>query len=373
MRVDDDTRKIIISVAEAAVNLFVALILLSSLLYLLLVLLFGVDSIDTLEEFAKASKEIMISLLIIVGGVFILAFLAMFIDWLCKDEEGIMILPFEVAAGDDKYSGKAISQLVTAELLRISRIHDPEVKYKGITPIESERLSLPAIAPSSENLTYTVTQMGPVGLGMTSIHIGPLMAILKRLWPRGDNGQVISGSLQRYGSVISMIACLEHKNISAWEASCKIKGHGSKGDEKILELAKDLAFRIIHDLKHKEISAKTWQGFKHFTDALDAYHQYSSTGSKDHLEMARAECLKAADSEKSYEILIKLLLSTGMAYADLREFYKSEELLFKAISINPKDYSVLFGLGYLYGIQDQHQKALEYFDKSLEYLEKKRK
>ena len=181
MRADDNTRKILISLAEVAVNLFIALILLSSLLYLLLVLIFGVDSIEALRNFATASKEIMISLLIIIGGVLILAFLAMFIGWLCKDEEGIMILPFEVAAGDDKYCGRAISQLVTAELLRINRIHDPEVKYKGITPIESERLSSPVIAPSSENLTYTVTQMGPVGLGMTPIHIGPLMAILKKL------------------------------------------------------------------------------------------------------------------------------------------------------------------------------------------------
>jgi len=370
MQANDNTREIIISVAEAAVNLFVAIILLSTLLYLLLVLLVGVDSIDTLKNFATASKEIMISLLIIVGGVLILAFLAMFIGWLCKDEEGIMILPFEVSAGDDKYSGKAISQLVTAELLRISRIHDPEVEYKGITPIESESLSLPVIAPSSENLTYTVTQMGPVGLGMNSIHVGPLMAILKRLWPRGDDGQVISGSLQRYGSVVSMIACLEHKEISAWEASCKIKGRGSKGDEKILGLAKDLAFAIIYDLQHDEISAKTWQGFKHFTDALDAYHKYSLAGSKDYLEMARAECLKAADSEKSYEKLIKLLYNIGMAYADLNESDKSEELLLKAISINPKDYSVLFGLGYLYGIQDEHQKALEFFEKALKYLEK---
>ena len=331
----------------------------------------GIEKMESLEKIMGASSDIMVSLLIIVGCVLVLAFLVMFIRWLSKDEEGIMILPFDVAAGDDKYSGKAISQLLTAELLSISRIHDPEVKYEGITPIESERLSLPVIAPSSENLTYTVTQMGPVGLGMTSIHIGPLMAILKRLWPGGDNGQVISGSLQRYGSVISMIACLEHKEISAWEASCDIEDRGRKGDDKIPGIAKDLAFMIIHDLQHEEISAKTWQGFKHFTDALDAYHQYSLTGSKDYLEMARAECLKAADSEKSYEKLIELLYNVGMAYADLRELYKGEELLLKAISINPKDY-VLFGLGYLYVIQDQNQTALEYFDNALEYLEKNR-
>jgi tetratricopeptide (TPR) repeat protein len=361
MRADDNTRKILISVAEAAVNLFVALILVSSLLYFILVLLFGVDSIDALRDFTTASKDIMLSLLIIVGVILILAFLVMFIRWLSKDEEGIMILAFEVAAGDDTYSGKAISQLVTAELLRISRIHDPEVIYKGITPIESERLSLPVIAPSSENLTYTVTQMGPVGLGMTSIHIGPLMAILKRLWPGGDNGQVISGSLQRYGSVVSMVACLEHKEIRAWEASCGIEGRGRKGDDKIPGIAKDLAFKIIHDLKRDEISANSWQGFKYFTEALDAYRQYNVTGVMDHLERARTKCLKAADSETHYEKLLELLYNLGMAYSNRRELSKAEELLFEAISIKQDYDSALFGLGYLYGIQDRHNKAHEYF------------
>lgn len=216
-------------------TMFMAAIVMAALLIYLAIFMMGwiigIEKMESLEKFMSASSGVMISLLIIAGAAFALAFLVMFIGWLCKDEEGIMILPFEVSAGDDKYSGKAISQLVTAELLRISRIHDPEVEYKGITPIESESLSLPVIAPSSENLTYTVTQMGPVGLGMNSIHVGPLMAILKRLWPRGDGGKVISGCLQRYGSVVSMIACLEHKEISAWEASCKIKGHGNKGDE----------------------------------------------------------------------------------------------------------------------------------------------
>jgi hypothetical protein len=90
---------------------------------------------------------------------------------------------------------------------------------KKITRIESERLIIPELSPTSENLTYTVSQLGPVGLGTTSIHIGPFMAILKTLWPKGDNGQVISGSLQRYGSVISLVACLEHKDINAWEVN----------------------------------------------------------------------------------------------------------------------------------------------------------
>jgi len=343
-----------------------ALIIAALLIYLAIFMMgwiIGIEKMESLEEFMSASSGVMISLLIIAGSAFALAFLVMFVCWLCKDEGGIIILPFEVAAGEDKYSGKALSDLLTAELLRISRIHDPEVEYKGITPIEVERLNMPELAPTSESFAYTVSQLGPVGLGTTSIHIGPLIAILKKLWPRRDNGQVISGSLQKYGSIMSIIASLEHKEINAWEVSCEIDVYCRKSDEKIHEITKDLAFKVIYDLKQDEISAKTWQGFKHFTEALDAYRQYNLTGAKDKLDRARSECISAANSERSYEKLIKLLYNLGMAYTDKKELSKAEELLFLAYEIKPDNESALFGLGYLYGIQDRFQKAIDCFER----------
>jgi len=339
-----------------------ALIIVALLIYLAIFMIgwiIGIEKMESLDEFMSYTSGVMISLLIIAGAAFALAFLVMFVCWLCKDEGGIMILPFEVAAGEEKYSGKAVSHLLTAELLRIRRIH--KVKYKGISLI-SENFNFPVLAPSSENLTYSISQMGPVGLGTTSIHIGPLIAILKKLWPRGDNGQVISGSLQKYGSAISLLACLEHQKIRAWEAS-KIKEGDQVGDEIVPALARDLAFKMVQDLSQNEISAKTWQGFKHFTEALDAYHQYNLTDDMSYLERARIECLKAAKSEIGYEKLLKLLYNLGMAYSKKRELSKAEELLFLAYEIKPDDENALFGLGYLYGIQDRYQKSLDYFDR----------
>jgi len=355
------------SVAEAAVNLFVAVILVSSLLYLLLVLMFGVETIGGLKLFAKDSSDIMISLLIIVGGVLILAFLVMFIGWLSKDEGGIMILPFEVAAGEEKYSGKAVSHLLTAELLRIRRIH--KVKYKGISQI-SESFTFPLLAPTSEDLTYSISQMGPVGFGTTSIHLGPLMAILKRLWPWGDHGQVISGSLQRYGSATCLVACLEHQNIRSWEAS-NIKDSDQTGDEIIPALVSDLAFKMVHDLSlegkaAKKITSKTWQGFKHFTEALEAYHQYNLTDDSDYLERARMNCLKAANSETGYEKLLKLLYNLGIAYQNQRDYFMAEELFLQTLRIKPEDSYGFFCLGRIYLDQDLFDKALDHFERAIE-------
>ena len=162
--------------------------------------------------------------------------------------------------------------------------------------------------------------MGPVGFGTTSIHLGPLMAILKKLWAWGDHGQVISGSLQKYGSATSLVACLQHHNVRSWKASTT-EDVNQTGDEIISALVSDLAFKMVHDLSRegnaaKKITAKTWQGFKHFTEALDAYHKYNMTDDMDCLEQARKECLKAANSETGYEKLLILLCNLGMAYTN---------------------------------------------------------
>jgi len=367
MKDDDNTTKTLISVAGAVVDLFVAIILAGTLLYFLLVLMFGVESIGDLQKFASATRDIMISLIIIVGTIIIIFFLIQFLRWLSKNEDGIMILPFEVAAGEEKYSGKAVSHLLTAELLRIRRIH--KIEYKGIS-LMSENVTVPHLAPVSEDLTYTVSQMGPVGLGTTSIHLGPLIVILKRLWPRGDSGQVISGSLQKYGSMTSLLACLEHQKIRVWEAS-KIEDGDQVGDEIIPALISDLAFKMVHDLSlegnaAKKITAKTWQGFKHLTEALDAYHQYNLTDDMDYLERARMECLKAANSETGYEILLILLYNLGMAYTSKKEYFMAEELFLQAINIKSDSLFSLFGLGYLNDVQELGDKALGYFEKVLD-------
>jgi len=196
------------------------------------------------------------------------------------------------------------------------------------------------------------------------------MVILKRLWPRGDNGQVISGSLQKYGSMTSLLACLEHQKIRAWDAS-KVEDGDQVGDEIIPALVSDLAFKMVHDLSRegnaaKKITAETWQGFKHFTEALDAYHQYNLTGGMVYLELARKECLNAAKAEIGYEKLLKLLYNLGMAYTNKKEYFMAEELFLQAINIKSEDAFTLFGLGYLNGVQEIYDKALGYLEKAID-------
>lgn len=373
MREDNDLSKSLISVAGSLVNLLVALILLLALLYLVLALI-GVKglndlqtSADKINDLMTDSREIMTSLLTISVAALALGFLVMFVSWLSKDESSIIILPFEVPESETSYSGKALSHLLTAELLRIDRIK--KMTYEGVAPIESENIYFPTLMPSSENVSSEIAKIGTLEAGTASIPLGQILISLKKMWPWGTNSKVISGCLQKFGSSTSLIACLEHQNMKIWE-SRKITDCKKLGDEIIPDLARDLAFMIVHELSgelttEEKITSKTWQGFQHFFEALDAYHTYSLTGDIDNLERARTECLKSSNSEIGYTKLLELLYNLGVAYSNKKELFKAQELLLQAIKINPNYHPALLILGYLCGIQDQHDKALDYFDEAL--------
>jgi len=290
--------------------------------------------------------------------IVILVFLIMFIRWLSKDE-GMIILPFEVAGYDDNYNGKAISDLLTVELERIRQIHKRE--YKGVVPIKTENLSIPQIDPSCENLSYSITKLGPIGMGSTSVHLGPILAYLKRLWPNSDNGQFISGSLQRYGSVISLAACQEHKGIKSWETSCKIKDHSKITEEHIPNLIREMSFQIAQGLSTK-ISANTCKGFRYYTEALEAYHQYNLTEDPISLERARKNCIKAANLERKYEEPMALLYNLGVIYINISKYEKAEAVFRKMLDLNSHDDRALSGIGLIYILQDKYEEAFNLFN-----------
>jgi len=342
-------------------------ILLAGLSVWILGWVIGVKKMENLDKFMSAFSGVMISLFMIVVVLLLLALLIMLGRWLFGKEDGLIILPFEVATGESVYSGDALSHLLVAELQRIRKIHGRELE--GIRPIESEQLSLPFLAPTkaiaSENITYSIANIGTIGTGSTSIPVGQLLVALKGLCPWGNTGRVITGSLQKYGSMISLVACLEHEDVNAWEVSRKIKFYSKVDDEHIPSLVKDLAFKIAHEHAEDPSSAKTWQGFKHFTEALDAYYQYTLAEDIKDLERARKNCLRAASLELKYEKLLGLLYNLGMAYSEKKKYDRAEKLLKQAIEIKPDYGFALLGLGYVHVIQGQNEQAIIYLDKAI--------
>ncbi|HII05884.1 MAG TPA: hypothetical protein HA349_00785 [Methanotrichaceae archaeon] len=305
-----------LTISLAVIQVIVATFSLTALALFVVGWGIGVERVNDLQDFLTAFSSVVISLLIIVGAAFAIAFLIMFVYWLCKDEGGIMILPFEVAVGEEKYSGKAVSHLLTAELQRIEQINKIEIRpihepmgapIKGFI---SEKLPgyIPSSALTSGNLAYSLPNLGTVGLGTNSISINQLLIAFKILCPFGETGQIITGALQKYGSTTNLIAFLEHHDIRrSWEVS------DETNDEDIPNQVRDLSYKI-HKYLVPDDGIKSWLTFKYFTEAIYHYHEYRTTKKITELERAGDNCLKALEIELYCSMLNKLNNELGFSW-----------------------------------------------------------
>jgi tetratricopeptide (TPR) repeat protein len=273
----------------------------------------------------------------IVVALLLLSLTGMLISWLAS-KEGTVILPFENATGEEKFNGRAISDSLVVELLRIRQIHSE--RRPGIrAEIRSEKLNLPALAPSNENIAGSLADVGTVGLGDTTVSVGKLLLTLKQLWPFGDRGNVIAGSLQKYGAVYRLVARMEHHDVRAWEVSRELKG-----DSELPDLIRELAYRLTKDLS-PEIAAKSWLGFRYYTDALDAYTQFTQCERDEDFQQAQTNCLEAARIEPKYKIVGDLLYNLAYTSIDHNNYSVAEEMLRQAIQLDPKSAYPHNGLG----------------------------
>ncbi|MEA2046717.1 MAG: tetratricopeptide repeat protein, partial [Euryarchaeota archaeon] len=232
---------------------------------------------------------------------------------------------------------------------------------KNLTPFRVT----PIAAPTPENMASSITNVGVAVPGVASVSLRELLVVLKVLWPWDDTRQVITGSLQKYGSMISLVVfCLEHHDVRALDVRCRIRTYDQVADEHIPSLVRDLSFKIAHDLLLEDPST-TWQGLKYFTEARDAYHEYTQTTSTEALDRARKNCIKAANVEPGYKRRLgglELLCDVGIAYTDKGRYAEAEKLFRQAIAIKSDYPRAFFGLGYMHGVQNHHDNALEYFD-----------
>lgn len=283
----------------------------------------GVHSMTTVKTFLENLSAILWSMAQIVLVLLLFALSWILFRWMSK-RSGTVILAFENATGLEKYDGRAISDSLVAELHRIRQIH--ERKYEGI---QSETLSPIVLVPNAESLDGDLREVGTVGVGETKISVGSLLMSLKRLFPFGDPGSVITGSVQKYGLMVRLVARMEHHEITAWEVTRKLDH-----DEQLPDLVRDLAYQVARDLS-PNISARTAAGFKHFSEALEGYHSFKQTGLDLELERARFHSLAASKAEQGYKTLFRLIYNLGVAYFDKSDYAKSEELFRTANELTP--------------------------------------
>jgi tetratricopeptide (TPR) repeat protein len=323
-------------------------------------------------DFRQFLDTVTTSLFSILKFCFLALFLLALFFILIKiyTQEGAVVVPFEV--NNMTLSGVSIADQLTSELIRIPQIHD--VKYENLSTktkngiiFTSSSLSgekpLGLIVPKSETVESIMADMGNIDIGTGSISLGKLVLAFKNICPRIKKVTTIRGSLQRYGSTIILVALLEGKDlVRSWTL---IQPIDNNNDEQLHEMIKDLASMIVYDLQKSKISAKTWEGFEHYTDAWDAYHQYNLSGNPHFLFLACNYSLKAIGSEKEYKKPYDLINLLEITLANSARPGNAIEYCKKTIELNPESSYAWYNNGSVLLIEGNYDNAIRDYDTAI--------
>ncbi len=239
-----------------------------------------------LFTFLNSLNTIAVSLFTLLKNVFFMLLILSIIFIFIKipAQQGTVILPFEIS-NDDNLSSIAIGDQLTAELMWIQQIHNIKneklIQKIGddyaISQISTEQSlgKREMVVPKTDILEFSLSDIGTINMGSTSLDPGKLIIAFKNICPWSKPVTIIRGSLQRYGSTIVLVALLDGDNFQSWTVRQYIDNNN---EEQLHEMIRNMAFRIVHDLPQSNVSAKTWEGLKYHTEALDAYHQYEMSG-----------------------------------------------------------------------------------------------
>jgi hypothetical protein len=205
--------------------------------------------------------------------------------------EGIAIEPFvmsgissEQTSSTQNSQGVSLADLLFFELLNIEKTHkrgENEHYYNSKTSLKDIPPEL--FTPDTHNNDLAIGQAGSVGAWGVSIPLGGVILVIKDLLNKGK----ITGSLQRYGSTLSLVAIFNEGRGSstrmAWEVRRNLS-NDSSSNEVIPEMMEELAFQIIYDIydyyqiiPQPTYTNLTWKDFRNLTLEGDAYYTHNFT------------------------------------------------------------------------------------------------
>lgn len=285
--------------------------------------------------------------------------------------QGIVIMPFEISKNEN-LSGIAISDQLTAELLRIQKIHhvknEPLVQKTGsgfTTATISAEQSLGSsemVVPKSEIIEFSIVDTGTIDIGPNSLSMGKLIIAFKNICPGSKPVTTIRGSLQRYGTSIFLVAILEGSNVQSWMVRQPIEFNNG---EQLHDMIRNLSFMIARDLPKSNVSAKTWEGLKYYTEALDAYHQYKLSRNPEDLSLAGNYSLEAISSEKGYKEPFDLISSLELACIMIDRQNDAIEYCNKTIEIDPESVYGWTNKGIALNSLSKYDEAIMAYDEAI--------
>jgi len=267
-----------------------------------LVKVVGIYDITPVSTFIENIKNILFSIIgIALAMIIIMLFRASF-QCVPSNDTTIYVSPFIVGNFENSYNGQAISELLIAEIEEIRRVlnraHNNDPERISASTIDQFP---PVITPSAQLQTFA--NLGTISIGPFNVSIGQILIMLKRLNRQPE--QVITGSIQKYGSKIHIIA---HFNGQDGQKSWMSNGAD------VVDIVSDLAVKV---------------------------------------------------SEGIYNDPAMLLYDLGIDRIEKRRFPEAEKLFKKAINLK-QDANSFFSLGLVLSKLGRKRDALANYDKSIE-------
>jgi hypothetical protein len=145
--------------------------------------------------------------------------------WMFFDStEGTILQPFEIS-GIKNVSGSTVADLFNFELNNILEINSQELMsapikksahrvaftpkisarpQDNLTTLMSSYSDMSSFASRTPSAEKSISELGSIGVGGTSLSVGQLVLSLKEI--AGRQPSTITGSLQKYGPTLSMVA-----------------------------------------------------------------------------------------------------------------------------------------------------------------------
>jgi tetratricopeptide (TPR) repeat protein len=236
----------------------------------------------------------------------------------------------------------------------------------------SSSFSMPPLSLGNPSVSYSISQLGNIGIGGTSLSLGQIILSLKEL--THHQGRTITCSLQRYGSNLSMVAILNDPDSNgdeseAWEVRQKSSTDNSSINECIPGMAENLSFQIAHSLGQRKLRIgkefpQTWQAFRYWILGWEAYYNYITTKNDKYLDLANSMAHSAKLFEPYYSGSRELLFNLGFAYLEKNPSNIAIRLFTNITDLEPSEGA--FGLGVVYSKQGHYKEAIDNFSKAIE-------
>ncbi len=314
--------------------------------------------ISCINDSISSINNLIFSIVQFLVAITLLTFIFKLIIWMSREDEKIVVSPFDIHISEKRYNEKIISDSLILELRRIDQIHCND--YPNINP---EKIILPKVTPNRECLEAKISSVGEFSIGGVNLPIGDLAVVLKQLWPLGGPGRRITGNLQECESGIRLTAQMEGNEVFYWDTSRENIQNGD-GDQ-IISKIRELAFMIVYDISKEELQAKTWTGLKYYTEALEAYSRYTKNQQFEFLELSAKNCIGAKKAEPEYQLLYSLFYNLGIAYFNREKYECSRKMFEHSTDLNKNHEGSFIGLGASLSSLDKHEDALKAYDRAL--------